>query len=71
MNRPNNTWLRKAISQNGSPVSLSEIESHSDSWRPWRAYAAMHLWDSFVADETDPRRLWQRDSTPPAADQVA
>jgi len=67
----NNTWLRKAISQNGLPVSLSELESHSDSWRPWRAYAAMHLWDSFVADETDPRRLWHRDSTPPAADQVA
>ena len=68
----NNTWLRKAISQNGLPVSLSELESHSDSWRPWRAYAAMHLWDSFVADdETDARRLWHRDSTPPAADQVA
>ncbi|MBW2551944.1 MAG: helix-turn-helix domain-containing protein [Deltaproteobacteria bacterium] len=67
----NNTWLRKAMSQNGSPVSMTEVESRSETWRPWRAYAAMHLWDSFIADETDARLLWHRDSVPPAADQVA
>ena len=67
----NNSWLRKAISLNGAPVSVPEIESRADAWRPWRAYAAMHLWDSFVADEADAGGLWHRDSAPPAADQVA
>ncbi|MBW2191754.1 MAG: helix-turn-helix domain-containing protein [Deltaproteobacteria bacterium] len=67
----NSRWLRKAISNNGAPVSVSELESHADGWRPWRAYAAMHLWDSFFADEPDGQRLWNRASAPLLADQVA
>jgi AraC family transcriptional regulator of adaptative response / DNA-3-methyladenine glycosylase II len=67
----NSHWLRKAISNNGEPVSVPELGSRSDSWRPWRAYAAMHLWDAFFADEPDARRLWDRASVPPRADQVA
>jgi 3-methyladenine DNA glycosylase/8-oxoguanine DNA glycosylase len=43
----NNPWLRKALSHNGTPVSAQELESLSERWRPWRAYAAMYLWDSF------------------------
>ena len=67
----NSHWLRKAISDNGAPASISELEIRADAWRPWRAYAAMHLWDSFFADEPDARRLWDRASLPPRADQVA
>jgi len=64
-------WLRRAISKDGTPVSVPELESRAASWRPWRAYAAMHLWDSFFAEEPDVRRLWERESAPPQADQVA
>jgi AraC family transcriptional regulator of adaptative response / DNA-3-methyladenine glycosylase II len=68
----NNAWLRKGVSANGAPVSNAELESRADSWRPWRAYAAMHLWDSFLAEERDARTLWVRDSMPPPqANQVA
>ena len=68
----NNAWLRKSVSTNGAPVSIPELESRADSWRPWRAYAAMHLWDSFLAEQRDARRLWDRDSMPPPqANQVA
>jgi AraC family transcriptional regulator of adaptative response / DNA-3-methyladenine glycosylase II len=67
----NSHWLRKAISNNGTPVSISQLESRSDNWRPWRAYAAMHLWDSLAADESGGLGPWDRESVPPAADQVA
>jgi AraC family transcriptional regulator of adaptative response / DNA-3-methyladenine glycosylase II len=67
----NSQWLRKAISNNGSAVSVPEMESRSDSWRPWRAYAAMHLWDSFFANESGGGDPWDRESTPQQADQVA
>lgn len=67
----NNPWLRKAVSRNGTPLSIPELESRADAWRPWRAYAAMLLWDAVVADEHDGRRIWGRESEPPQADQVA
>jgi AraC family transcriptional regulator of adaptative response / DNA-3-methyladenine glycosylase II len=31
--------------------TTAEIESHSERWRPWRAYAAMHIWQG-VKDGT-------------------
>ena len=67
----NNRWLRKGVSNNGAPASVLELESRANSWRPWRAYAAMHLWESFLADERNARSLWDRDSMPPQANQVA
>lgn len=66
-----NHWLRAAISHNGSPASVPELESRADGWRPWRAYAAMHLWDSFLAEEPDARRLWTRETGTIQTDQVA
>lgn len=36
--------LRKALSMNGKPVTRREAEALAEGWRPWRAYAAMHLW---------------------------
>jgi AraC family transcriptional regulator of adaptative response / DNA-3-methyladenine glycosylase II len=68
-----NPWLRKALSHNGAPISVQELEARSESWRPWRAYAAMYLWDSLVGDDSETRRFWRgsRESAPPSADQVA
>jgi AraC family transcriptional regulator of adaptative response / DNA-3-methyladenine glycosylase II len=67
----NNPWLRKALSRGDTPISLQELESRAEGWRPWRAYAAVHLWDSFLADQPDVRRLWGRESAPLEAHQVA
>ena len=66
-----NPWLRKALSHNGTPVSAMELESRAESWRPWRAYAAMYLWDSLAHERTG--ELWQARQTvpPPSTDQVA
>ena len=36
--------LRHAVSNKSLPVSPAELVRISDPWRPWRAYAAMHLW---------------------------
>ena len=37
--------LRKAL-RPGELVSARELEAASAPWRPWRAYAALHLWQS-------------------------
>ena len=36
--------LRRAISDKGLLVSAAELLRVAERWRPWRAYAAMHLW---------------------------
>ena len=35
-------WLRRAAGD----LTTSKLEKESEKWRPWRAYAAMHLWRS-------------------------
>jgi AraC family transcriptional regulator of adaptative response / DNA-3-methyladenine glycosylase II len=41
--------LRQALSQNGRPASAAEVERCSAAWRPWRAYAAIALWQQLAA----------------------
>ncbi|MEN9221484.1 MAG: DNA-3-methyladenine glycosylase 2 family protein [Thermostichus sp. BF3_bins_97] len=36
--------LIRRIEQLGSPLTRQQLEAHAQGWRPWRAYAAMHLW---------------------------
>ncbi|MCI0485349.1 MAG: helix-turn-helix domain-containing protein [Blastocatellia bacterium] len=38
--------LRRAASAGGEMISVKELEQRAEAWRPWRAYAAMHLWAS-------------------------
>ena len=38
--------LRHAAGQLGLPETAIGLREHSLRWRPWRAYAAMHLWAS-------------------------
>ena len=40
--------LRHALAANGRPASAAEVEQRSTAWRPWRAYAAVHLWESLA-----------------------
>jgi AraC family transcriptional regulator of adaptative response / DNA-3-methyladenine glycosylase II len=36
--------LRGAAAMDGTPSSSANLLSRSEAWRPWRAYAAQHLW---------------------------
>jgi len=36
--------LRGARSLNGTAMNASELLDRAEMWRPWRAYAAQHLW---------------------------
>ena len=36
--------LRRVAAGGQAPLTLKAIESMADSWRPWRGYAAFHLW---------------------------
>ena len=38
--------IRRALSPKSKPLREAEILSRAEAWRPWRAYAAMHLWTS-------------------------
>lgn len=50
--------LRRAAAVNGSPLTERALEQRSQLWRPWRSYAAVHLWQSAgAADKTDVERL--------------
>jgi AraC family transcriptional regulator of adaptative response / DNA-3-methyladenine glycosylase II len=36
--------LRRMASTTDKPLSIRELESRAEAWRPWRGYAVMHLW---------------------------
>ena len=42
--------LRKAVSP-GAPVTSRELQAMAEAWRPWRAYAAMTLWQDGAAQQ--------------------
>jgi AraC family transcriptional regulator of adaptative response / DNA-3-methyladenine glycosylase II len=37
----------------GGDLVLKREAPNSDSWRPWRAYGAMHIWRNHVGDDQD------------------
>ena len=34
----------------GTAVTEKQLEKWAESWRPWRAYAAMYLWNSLASE---------------------
>lgn len=49
--------LRRAAAPDGDALSTRAMEQRAEAWRPWRAYAVMHLWRSVaVAPKTKPSR---------------
>jgi AraC family transcriptional regulator of adaptative response / DNA-3-methyladenine glycosylase II len=36
--------LRRALARGGTPLSAKALAREAEAWRPWRAYAALHLW---------------------------
>jgi AraC family transcriptional regulator of adaptative response / DNA-3-methyladenine glycosylase II len=49
--------LQRALSQQGLVTNVRSLERRAQSWRPWRAYGAHHLWASL--------------SSPPSSKQVS
>ena len=45
--------LRKAAGENGRPLTPRRLERMAETWRPWRAYAAMYLWKSHSTQAID------------------
>jgi AraC family transcriptional regulator of adaptative response / DNA-3-methyladenine glycosylase II len=38
--------LRRRAGRSGRPLSARELTARAEAWRPWRSYAALHLWSS-------------------------
>jgi AraC family transcriptional regulator of adaptative response / DNA-3-methyladenine glycosylase II len=36
--------LRRTAAGERAPLSATELQARAEAWRPWRGYAAMHLW---------------------------
>jgi AraC family transcriptional regulator of adaptative response / DNA-3-methyladenine glycosylase II len=41
--------VRRAFEARGLPGDPRRVGAHAEAWRPWRAYALMHLWSSHAA----------------------
>jgi len=40
--------LRRALGNGAGPLAPARVAERAEAWRPWRAYAAMHLWSKEV-----------------------
>jgi AraC family transcriptional regulator of adaptative response / DNA-3-methyladenine glycosylase II len=47
--------VRKALGNGNGPLSVAAVQDLAEPWRPWRAYAVMHLWSSLAARSMPPR----------------
>ena len=43
--------LRKALANGGVLPSIAAVEARARGWRPWRAYALIHLWTELASQE--------------------
>jgi AraC family transcriptional regulator, regulatory protein of adaptative response / DNA-3-methyladenine glycosylase II len=48
--------LRRMAAGSGAPLSVSELQATAKAWRPWRGYAAMHLWRAAADRHVDANR---------------
>ena len=47
--------LRQALGNGSGAVSAAALAQAAEAWRPWRAYAAVHLWAGMTR-RRDPKR---------------
>src|SRR5439155_1450645 len=43
--------LRRALGHGAAPLETARVAELAEAWRPWRAYAAMHLWAGLAGEE--------------------
>ena len=41
---PAEDLVLRRMAGNGHPLTTRELKSRAEAWRPWRAYAVLHLW---------------------------
>jgi 3-methyladenine DNA glycosylase/8-oxoguanine DNA glycosylase len=41
--------LRQAMGTENGPASVFELNAMAESWRPWRGYAAAHIWTTLLS----------------------
>jgi AraC family transcriptional regulator of adaptative response / DNA-3-methyladenine glycosylase II len=49
--------LRSVASMDGEKTKAADLLSRAESWRPWRAYAAQHLWAADAGTLHQPERI--------------
>jgi AraC family transcriptional regulator of adaptative response / DNA-3-methyladenine glycosylase II len=54
--------LMRAMAADGQRPSPSELLSRAERWRPWRAYAALHLWAAGVARPAPTGKIHEREA---------
>jgi AraC family transcriptional regulator of adaptative response / DNA-3-methyladenine glycosylase II len=54
--------LRAMAAADGSRPSPMELLSRAERWRPWRAYAALHLWAAGIAPPTASGKIHEREA---------
>ena len=47
--------LRRALERHGLPGDPASIRARAERWRPWRAYAVLHLWAGTAGTAGSPR----------------
>ena len=55
--------LRRALGTKGAPASVNEVKRRAETWRPWRAYAAVHLWTASAPQSRTDSKTSRRGST--------
>lgn len=43
--------LQRVMASPGDTLRARELEALAEAWRPWRAYAAMHLWRTYARQQ--------------------
>ena len=41
--------LRHALASGDAPAPVAAVRAAAEAWRPWRSYAALHLWSALAA----------------------
>jgi AraC family transcriptional regulator, regulatory protein of adaptative response / DNA-3-methyladenine glycosylase II len=55
--------LRRAAAQGDNMLSTKALTTLAEAWRPWRAYAVMHLWRSASTPTKSPRARSRQEAT--------
>ena len=42
--------LQRAVANDGARPDARQLQAQAEQWRPWRAYAVMHLWSADALD---------------------
>jgi AraC family transcriptional regulator of adaptative response / DNA-3-methyladenine glycosylase II len=54
--------LRAMAVADGRRPSPAELLSRAERWRPWRAYAALHLWAAGIQQQAPPGKTHEREA---------